>query len=58
MARKIRIFAALVCLALVTLLFLDFTGTAQHWFGWLARIQFLPAVLALNLGVVAGLLLR
>ncbi len=57
MVRKSRIFAALLCLVLVTLLFLDFTGTAQHWFGWLARVQFLPAVLALNLVVVAALLL-
>lgn len=46
---------AVVCFALITLLFLDFTGTIHAWFGWLAKIQFLPAVLALNLGVVAGL---
>ena len=35
----------------ITLLFLDFTGTAHAWFGWLAKIQFLPALLALNVGV-------
>ena len=43
---------AIICFTLVTLLFLDFTGTLHAWFGWLAKIQFLPAVLALNAGVV------
>ncbi len=57
MLRKIRIAAAVVCFALVTLLFLDFTGTAHAWFGWLAKIQLLPAVLAVNAAVVAALAL-
>ncbi len=38
-----------------TLLFLDFTGTIHHYFGWIAKIQFLPAMLALHLGVVVAL---
>ena len=41
----------------VTLLFLDFTGVLHHWLGWTAQIQFLPALLALNLIVVIILLL-
>ena len=53
MLRKIRIVLAALCFAAVTLLFLDFTGTLHAWLGWTARIQFLPALLALNLGVVA-----
>lgn len=57
MLRKIRITLAIICLALITLLFLDFTGTLHAWFGWLAKIQFLPAVLALNVGVVVALVL-
>jgi polyferredoxin len=57
MLRKIRIFLAAVCFVAITLVFLDFTGTIQAWLGWLARIQFLPAVLAMNFAVVAGLLL-
>lgn len=57
MLRKIRITLAVLCFVSVTLLFLDFTGTIHAWFGWLAKIQFLPAVLALNLGVVAALVL-
>lgn len=40
---------------MITLLFLDFTGALHVWFGWLAKVQFLPAVLALNVGVVAAL---
>lgn len=56
MLRTIRLTAAIVCFALITLLFLDFTGTLHIWFGWLAKIQFLPAVLALNIGVVLFLL--
>mgnify|MGYP000004759142 CR=1 FL=1 len=52
MLRKIRLTCGIICLTLITLLFLDFTGTLHSWFGWLAKIQFLPAVLALNVGVV------
>lgn len=39
------------------MLFLDFSGTAHKWFGWVAKIQFLPAVLALNVGVIIALVL-
>jgi len=56
MLRKIRIAAAIICCTLITLLFLDFTGTLHHWFGWLAKIQFLPALLALNIGIVLALI--
>lgn len=56
MLRKIRITLAVICFSLITLLFLDFTGTLHAWFGWLAKVQFLPAVLALNVGVVALLI--
>ena len=56
MLRKIRVTLAVVCFTLITLLFLDFTGTLHAWFGWLAKIQFLPAVLALNVGVIVALL--
>lgn len=57
MLRKLRITFALICFTLVTLLFLDFTGTVHTWFGWMAKIQFLPALLALNVGVIAALLI-
>lgn len=52
MLRKIRIAFAVVFFTLITLLFLDFTGSIHTWFGWMAKIQFLPALLALNIGVV------
>ena len=52
MLRKLRIIAATIFFALITLLFLDFTGTIHAWFGWMAKIQFLPAVMALNVVVV------
>ena len=57
MLRKIRVTFAAVFFILITLLFLDFTGTIHIWFGWMAKIQFLPALLALNAGVVIFLLL-
>ena len=56
MLRKIRITLAVIFYLMITLLFLDFTGTLHTWFGWMAKIQFLPALLALNLGVVLGLI--
>ena len=37
MLRTIRLTAAIVCFTLITLLFLDFTGTLHTWFGWLAK---------------------
>ncbi len=40
---------------LITLLFLDVTGTLHKYFGWLASIQFWPAFLALHVGVIAFL---
>ncbi len=55
MIRKIRITLATIVFVLITLLFVDFTGTFHVYMGWLAKIQFLPAVLALNLVVVVAL---
>lgn len=55
--RRLRVTLAAVFFTLITLLFLDFTGTLHTWLGWLAKIQFLPALLALNVGVVVALVL-
>lgn len=57
MLSKTRIVLASLLFAAVTLLFLDFTGTLHAWLGWVAKIQFLPALLALNVGVVVALLI-
>lgn len=56
MLRKIRLTCAIVFFTLITLLFLDFTGTLHKWFDWLAMIQFLPAIMALHVGIVAFLI--
>ena len=57
MNSKIRKILGGIFFILITLLFLDFTGSIHEWFGWMAKIQFLPAVLALNVVVVIALVL-
>ena len=52
MLRTIRITLATVMFIGLTLLFLDFTGTLHHWLSWMARVQALEAVLALNVAVI------
>ena len=52
MLRKVRLTLAVIFFVLITLLFMDFTGTLHVYFGWMAKIQFLPAVLALNVGII------
>ncbi len=56
MLKRIRQFLALLMFVGITLLFLDFTGSLHHWLGWMAKVQFLPALLALNFVIVAVLL--
>jgi len=41
----------------ISLLFLDFTGTVHTYLGWCAKIQFIPAILAANIAVFAGIIL-
>lgn len=57
MLRKIRLTLALLFFVTVTALFLDFTGTIHTWLGWMAKVQFLPALLAVNVGVIVPLVL-
>ena len=52
MLRKIRIVLAAIFLLGLTWLFLDFTGTAHAWLGWMAKTQALEAILALNVLVI------
>lgn len=52
MLKKIRVVLATIFWLLITWLLVDFTGTAHVYLGWMARIQFLPALLALNVGAL------
>ena len=55
MLRKIRIALAAVMFIGITWLFLDFTGTAHHFVGWMPKVQLLEALLAGSLIVVVAL---
>jgi len=57
MLRKIRIALATVMMIGITWLFVDFTGTAHQWLGWMAKMQLLEAILAVNVVVIVGLVL-
>ena len=57
MLRKIRITLAAVMFIGITLLFLDFTGTMRHWVSWMPKLQFLEAILALNVAAIVVLVL-
>ena len=52
MLRKIRLTLAILFWVLITWLLVDFTGTAHVYLGWMAKIQFVPALLALNVGAL------
>ena len=57
MLRKIRLTLAILFWVLITWLLVDFTGTAHSYLGWMAKIQFLPALLTLNFIVLTSLIL-
>ena len=54
MLKKIRVVLAALFLVGITLLFI---GIGHNCWGWMTRLQFLPSLLALNLGVVMGIVL-
>ena len=56
MLKQTRRILAIVFVLGITLLFLDFTGTVQPFMGWMAKLQFLPSILALNF-VAIGIVL-
>lgn len=57
MLRKIRIAVSLVTISILTLYILDFAGIMPSWFGVMAELQFIPALLSLNLVILISLLL-
>lgn len=56
MLNKVRKVLAVIFFLLITLLFLDFTGTLHGFLGWMAKVQFLPAILAVNVVVIIALI--
>lgn len=54
MLRKLRIAFAAIFFVGITLLLV---GIGQQWWGWMAKLQFLPACLALNVAVIAAIVL-
>ncbi len=54
MLKKLRIVLAALFLVGITLLFV---GYGRQWWGWMAKLQFLPACLALNLPAIIGIVL-
>ena len=55
--RTLRRILAAAFIVLITLLLVDIRGVMEPAFGWMAKLQFLPAVLSLNAAVIIGLLL-
>ena len=46
----------IICFVSITLLFLDFTGTVHAYLGWVAKIQFVPAIFAANFVIVLAII--
>ena len=57
MLRTIRIILATVCFAALCLLFVDVSGVFSPSLAFMAKAQFVPALLAGSVGAVVGLLL-
>ncbi|MDR1743596.1 MAG: 4Fe-4S binding protein [Dysgonamonadaceae bacterium] len=57
MLRKLRISLAFIVFVLMMLLFFDFTGTFHRFFGLLAKVQLMPAILAVNTVIIIALVL-
>ena len=54
--RTVRVALAWLFFVAVTLLLLDFSGVLSRYVGWTAKLQFLPAVLALDVVALAATL--
>jgi len=57
MLKKIRVVLSVIIFSLITFFFLDFAGILPWRFHSLAHIQFVPALLALNFGILTFLVL-
>ncbi len=56
MLKKIRVIISIVLFALLTVYFLDFRNFLPESLNFLTKIQFIPALLALNILILIGLL--
>lgn len=56
MLKKLRVLLATISLILITLLFLDFSGALHAYFGWMAKLQFVPAMLASSFVIVIAII--
>ncbi len=57
MLKKLRVGISVILFALITFYFLDFAGLLPDSFHRLAQIQFVPALLALNIAILAMLVI-
>ncbi|MBO4595501.1 MAG: 4Fe-4S binding protein [Bacteroidales bacterium] len=57
MLKTIRVILAAIFWVGITALLAIGTGVLYRWLGWMPKLQFLPAVLAMNFAVIAGLVL-
>lgn len=57
MPGRIRALIAALAFIAITLVFIDYTGTVARSAGWLASWQLAPAILALNIAVIAALVI-
>ena len=55
--KNLRIALAVIFVTGITLLLAGLAGVLHPWLGWMAKLQFLPAVLALNIGVIVFLII-
>ena len=56
MLKRLRIFLATISFVLITLLFLDFSGALHAYFGWMAKLQVVPAILASSVVILIAIL--
>lgn len=56
MLRKIRIILQVIVMLSITILLLGVSSSVSAWIGWTAKIQFLPALMALNFVVLSVLI--
>lgn len=57
MLKRLRVILATISFILITLLFLDFSGALHAWFGWMAKLQLVPAMLASSIVILIAILL-